>query len=166
MKNKTIYLIGLPGAGKSTVGKHLSKQLNMDFVDLDHEIEKNAHMFIEEIFTKHDEATFRKWEHETLKSIANKNVVVACGGGIVTYPLNYEVMKEGHIIHLMADHDVLTKRLENSYKRPILSTKSMAQLYEERFMSYQKFADVHMDAEREIDGIIQSILNYLKEDIQ
>jgi shikimate kinase len=166
MNHKTIYLIGLPGSGKTTIGKGLSEQMNLNFIDLDHEIERQSHMYIEEIFSKHGEKTFRQWEHDVLKEVANQHAIVSCGGGVVTNSLNYDIMKQGRVIHLMADHQVLSKRLENSYARPILNKKTMEQLAEERFLSYQKFADVNINAEREIEVVIESILNYLSEDKQ
>jgi len=79
-----IYLIGMPGSGKSTIARDLGKKLNRKVIDLDDEIAKNALMFVEEIIEKLGIDAFRNLETEALKQINEDNVIISCGGGIVT----------------------------------------------------------------------------------
>jgi shikimate kinase len=79
-----IYIIGMPGSGKTTIAKHLAKALDYTYVDLDGMIERDALMFIEEIFEKYGEEKFRQLETDAIKSIECDQAVISCGGGIVT----------------------------------------------------------------------------------
>ena len=94
-----VYLIGMPGAGKSTIGRELAKELKLDFYDLDGLVEKNALMFIDELIEKYGEKKFRELEHETLKSLNVDSGIIACGGGIVLNRENKKYM-DGIIINL------------------------------------------------------------------
>ena len=82
--NMNIYLIGMPGTGKTTIGKLLAKKLSYEFVDLDHQIEKDALMFIDEIFEQYGEKFFRELETKALKEVSTgTNKIISTGGGIV-----------------------------------------------------------------------------------
>ena len=92
-----IYLIGLPGCGKSTLGKQLSQKLNIPFIDLDAQIEKEERMLIKEIFKLRGESTFRKIESHLLKKISEENeqFVMATGGGA---PVFFDNMEAGRVL--------------------------------------------------------------------
>ena len=122
MKSKeNIVFLGMMGSGKTTIGKIVSKKLNLDFFDTDDEIEKKLEMKISKIFTEKGENYFRKFEEElTLELLKKKSVIIALGGGAF---LNNKIRKEildNHLsIWLKWDDRVLLNRIKNSHKRPI-----------------------------------------------
>ena len=84
-KKMNIYLIGMPGSGKTTIGKLLADKLSKTFVDLDHKIERDALMFVDEIFEQYGEKMFRDLETKALEEVSTcDDLVVSTGGGIVT----------------------------------------------------------------------------------
>ena len=156
-----IYIIGMPGSGKTTVAKHLAKALKYTYIDLDALIEKDALMFVEEIFEKYGEDKFRVLETEALKSINTEPAVISCGGGIVTKKENKALM-HGLKLYLDTDISVIKERLENDYQRPLLRKTALEQLFDERFLKYQDFADAIINNNYDIDQTVKVILNYLK----
>lgn len=157
-----LFLIGMPGSGKSTIARHLAKQLHYTLVDLDAMIEKDALMFIEEIIEKHGEKTFRKLETEALKQLPNdENMVVACGGGIVIRKENKALM-QGLTFYLDTDIEVIKQRLETDYQRPLLLKKTLEQLFDERYLKYQDFADVIVNNNHDIEQTVQVMMNYIE----
>lgn len=131
-----VYLIGMPGAGKSTVGRVLAAKLGRTFVDLDAAIEKMAGLTIPEIFDRQGEAYFRQLESEALKtlSVTREKLVVATGGGTPCFFNNSAVMQQyGTVLYLKAAPETLVKRLLASplNSRPLLKEKNELQ-----FLSY------------------------------
>lgn len=119
-----IYLIGFMGSGKSTVGKKLSSHLSYSFIDLDSMIEKKYKITIPDIFSRFDEAAFRKVEHETLKqTFGLKKHVIATGGGTPCFYNNMELINTaGYSVYLELPPKSLHYRLLNSKKtRPLLA---------------------------------------------
>jgi shikimate kinase len=109
-----VYLIGMPGAGKSTLGRELATILNYAFFDLDAEIEKVASLTIPQIFKVNGEAFFRELESKILKtlSFSAEKAVIATGGGTPCFYNNLEFMNaHGLTIYLMASPDTLANRL-------------------------------------------------------
>lgn len=94
-----IYLVGLPGCGKSTMGRQLADSLNMPFLDLDHEVEKSVGMTIPEYFEHQGEGNFRIAEKETLRNIsaAHDRFVMATGGGTPCFHYNMDYMNEAGV---------------------------------------------------------------------
>lgn len=156
-----IFLIGMPGSGKSTIARKLATKLDYQAIDLDAMIEKDAKMFIEDIFDKYGEKKFRELETEALTKLPKERIVVACGGGIVTVKSNKELM-EGIKFYLDTDLDVIKKRLETDYQRPLLKQKTLEQLFDERYFKYQDFADRIVSNNFDIDTTVKVIINYLK----
>lgn len=111
--SRPIFLIGLPGCGKSTFGRALARRLNRDFIDLDKYIENRWHSSIPDIFTTMGEQQFRSMESRMLLEIAEfDNVVIACGGGTPTHSDNMSLMcSHGLTVWLCASDDVLARRL-------------------------------------------------------
>ena len=148
-----IFLIGFMGAGKTSVGKILAKSLEISFVDLDVEIEKELGMTIPEIFSTHGEGFFRDAESEALRSVAERErQAIATGGGVVLREENWEVMgKKGVTIYLKAPADVLYNRVKNNSSRPLLQVedplKRARELLSQRLSLYEK-ADLIVDTER------------------
>lgn len=157
-----IYLIGMPGCGKSTLGRNLSKKLNYEFIDMDNYIEKKACMFIDEIFEAYGEEYFRALESDTLEEF-NKldNVIISTGGGIIKNKKNKELM-DGKCIYLYVKPEELEKRLEkSSIVRPLLKEKTVYDLYSERKDLYDFFKDIEIDNSN-MDNAIDSIMEALK----
>ena len=141
-----LYLIGMPGCGKSTLGKKLSKKLNYDFIDMDNYIEQKACMFIDEIFDAYGEEYFRALETNTLNEFKElDNVIISTGGGIIKNKNNKELM-DGKCIYLYVEPSELEKRLDKSSTvRPLLKEKTVYQLYDERKDLYDYFKDIEID---------------------
>jgi shikimate kinase len=156
-----IFLIGMPGSGKTTIARMLAKEIKYTYIDLDGMIEKDAKMFIEYIFDKYGEAKFRELETKALIELPKDHIVVACGGGIVTKKENKDLMT-GLKLYLDTDLDVIKKRLETDYQRPLLKSRTLEQLYDERFMKYQDFADKIVSNNYDVETTVKVILNYLK----
>ena len=122
-----IYLIGMMGTGKSTIGELLTEKLDYPFVDLDEKIENSAGKSITEIFENDGEENFRNLESEQLRSYSNS--VIACGGGIIIREENRTFMKEnGKAVLLIASIPELSKRLMESDSRPLLAGEKKEEL--------------------------------------
>ena len=139
-----IYLIGMMGTGKSTLGKTLSKNMPKPFIDLDSEIEKTGGNSVSEIFDRDGEERFREMETEQLKQYSGS--VVACGGGIVLKLENRHFIKENGIaILLTASMGELSQRLSDSDNRPLLANditeEALTKLWLERQLDYLNTAD-------------------------
>ena len=151
-----IYLIGMMGSGKSTLGKTLSEKIQKPFVDLDSEIEKTGGKSVSEIFNQDGEDHFRKLESEELKQYSES--VVACGGGIILDEENRQYINEnGVAVLLTASMDELFKRLSDSNNRPILpdenTEKALTNLWLERKKDYLNTSDflIETDGENPIE---------------
>ena len=157
-----IFLIGMPGSGKTTIALKLAKALGYTYIDLDGMIEKDAHLFIEEIFEKYGEEKFRTLETQALKKCPKEgDFVIACGGGIVTERRNKELM-DGVKFYLDTDIEIIKQRLEKDYDRPLLKKKTLDELFDERFLKYQDFADAIVSNNYDIDQTVKVLLNYIK----
>lgn len=140
MKNN-IILIGLSTCGKTTLGKDLSKELNMDFIDCDDYIEKKTKLKISEIFSKYGESYFRELEKEVVEELKNcKNTIISTGGGMPIYNHNINTLKEvGRVIFINTPIEELIKRNEEVKNRPLLKgdiVNKIGKLYEERINIY------------------------------
>jgi len=145
-----IYLIGMMGSGKSTVGKTLSEKMHKPFIDLDSEIEKGTGKNISEIFDIDGEEQFRKMETKQLKQYSES--IVACGGGIVLKDENREFINEnGATILLTASMEELSYRLSGSGNRPLLADdnteEALTKLWLERQLHYLNTADFTIETD-------------------
>ena len=131
-----IYLIGMMGSGKSTLGKSLSEKIQKPFIDLDSEIEQTGGKSISEIFDIDGEEQFRKMETKQLKQYSES--IVACGGGIVLNNANRKFINENGIaILLLATMGELTQRLSTSNNRPLLADDNMEEALTKLWMERQ-----------------------------
>ncbi len=156
-----IYLIGLPGCGKSTLGKKLANKIGYQFIDMDEYIEKSACMFIDEIFEQYGEPYFRALEQATLDELKNMdNIVIATGGGIVADIENKKKL-DGACVYLSADLKTIEKRLEeSSIIRPLLEKITLEEIYAARKDKYEAFQDITVD-NFDMDAAINQIVKEL-----
>lgn len=142
-----IFFIGLMGAGKTTIGRLIAKQMGMTFYDSDHEIERKTGVKIPLIFELEGEAGFRKRETAAIEELSQlNNIVMATGGGAVLLPENREFLKNnGKVIYLRANVHDLWVRTRNDKTRPLLQGGNIKQklerLYIERDPIYSALAD-------------------------
>ena len=119
-----LFLIGMPGAGKTTWGKKAAEALGLDFTDLDEQIVYRFRATIPELFERYGEEGFREREHEVLKRlIANttSGILIACGGGTPCFYDNLAIMKQsGIVVYLAAATDTILKNLSADTGRPLL----------------------------------------------
>lgn len=158
---KRIFLIGYMGAGKTTVGKMLSRQLGLSFIDLDHYIEGRYHKTVAQIFVEKGEEAFRNIERKMLHEVAEfEDVLVATGGGVPCFFDNMEFMNgAGTTVYLKVSVEELAKRLEAAKTvRPVLGGRSgkelrkfIAESLEKREPFYSK-ASIVFDAEKMLDN--------------
>ncbi len=128
---KRIIIIGYMGAGKTTVGKALSKQLNMPFYDLDWYIESRMRKTVKEIFDERGEEGFRIIEHNLLHEVAEfEDVIISCGGGVPCFYDNMEYMnQQGETVYLKATPEVLYGHLKMGKSvRPLLENKTQEEV--------------------------------------
>tara|TARA_B100001564_G_scaffold48557_1_gene35706 strand:+ start:145 stop:648 length:504 start_codon:yes stop_codon:yes gene_type:complete len=128
--NKNLVFLGMMGSGKTSIGSMISKKLELEFFDIDHEIEKKTKTTIKNIFDKKGEKFFRKIEEKiTLKNLKKKNCVISLGGGaFLNNKIQNEVLTNHSSIWLKWDNKILLNRIKKSKKRPIAYNSSSDQL--------------------------------------
>jgi len=161
-----ICLIGMPGSGKSTIGKLLSEKLKYSFFDTDQEIEKREKNKIKNIFSIKGEDYFRSVETQVFNElIEKKKVVISTGGGLILN--NLEKLKLSFNIYLYCNIDVLIQRASRNNLRPLLSQNTplqMTNLFNERKDIYIKIADVTINATDNQNVTITEIIKKIKND--
>jgi shikimate kinase len=149
-----LFLVGLPGAGKSTLGRQLARRLAKRFVDADAELEFRLGVSIPTIFEIEGEAGFRDREEATLADLTClPDIVLSTGGGAVLRPANRLRLREnGTVIYLHAEPATLWSRIRHSRNRPLLQTADplarLAELYAQRDALYRETADHVVESER------------------
>lgn len=142
LNNRSIVLIGLMGAGKTTIGRRLAKKLKMPFADADTEIEKAAGKTVREIFEEHGEQYFRDGERRVIDRLLHEHprVLATGGGAYMNATTRTTIADNGISVWLKADFDLLMKRVRKRFNRPLLKTddpeKVMRKLIEERYPVY------------------------------
>jgi len=121
---RPIVLIGMMGAGKTTVGRRLAARLGRHFLDSDEEVEKAANMTIPDIFATHGEADFRAGEARVIaRLLRDENIVLGTGGGAFINPGTRELIKAGAVpVWIKAEIDLLFARVSRPANRPLLKT--------------------------------------------
>lgn len=165
MANKDLILIGMPGCGKSVIGKRLSYVLKRGFVDLDSAIEDHAGCSIPEIFEKQGEEEFRKIETEVFEKTVGIGRIIATGGGIVKRAENKAVAEGGTVVFIDRPLENIMGDIKTS-TRPLLSDgkEKLIQLYNERYELYKEWADIRVINDGSVsditDKIIKEVENY------
>ena len=147
LQGVNVYLIGMMGTGKTTVGQLLAQKLEYRFFDTDVLLEKVAQKPIPEIFATEGEAYFRDLETKVLREVsAYTRSAIATGGGIVQKPVNWGYLRQGLMIWLDTDLEVLKERLAKDNTRPLAA--KLESLWETRRSLYAQ-ADLHIVIERQ-----------------
>jgi len=161
---RPIVLVGLMGAGKTTVGRRLAQALGLDFVDADHEIEAAAGSTIDEIFARHGEAAFREGERRVIaRLLSGAPMVLATGGGaFMDADTRALIRDKGLSIWLRADLDLLMRRVSKRNNRPLLKTDDprsvMERLMAQRYPIYAQ-ADLTVDSrDGPHDQVVRTII--------
>lgn len=169
MKNN-IVLIGMPGVGKSTIGVILAKIIGYHFMDSDLVIQEREGRLLHEIISEEGIEGFVKIENEVNASLQAERTIIATGGSAVYGREAMEHLKEnGTIVYLKADYETIKKRLGNLTKRGVVlkEGQTLKDLYEERCVLYEKYADVTVDEKglgtEETIGAVLRALNLLNE---
>jgi shikimate kinase len=160
-----VYLVGMPGAGKSTVGKELAGRLGVPFVDLDVEIERETGSRVTEIFRDEGEASFRALEAAALvKASMQDPAVVACGGGVVLEPANRITLRNtGVAVYLNVPFEELRRRVQPAADRPLIREEGdLERLLASRGPLYREFAAHVVDASGEPGEVADAIVEELR----
>ncbi|AMP02933.1 3-dehydroquinate synthase [Collimonas pratensis] len=163
-----IFLVGLMGAGKTTVGRALARKLNKLFIDSDHEIEARTGVSIPLIFEIEGEESFRQRETEVIRDLsARSGIVLATGGGAIMRAENREYLKtRGTVIYLRASIHNILQRTSRDKNRPLLQTadprRRLEELSRQREPYYREVADIVIDTGRpNVQFLVHSILSQL-----
>ena len=167
-KNNNIFLVGLMGAGKTTIGRQLARRLGMRFVDSDHEIEARTGASVPWIFEIEGEPSFRRREADMIRDLSKQdNLVLATGGGAVLDPASRALLSErGTVIYLRAAIGSILQRTSHDKNRPLLQTADprakLEELLAARDPLYREIADLVIDTGRpNVQSMVQTILDQL-----
>lgn len=164
-----LALVGMPGCGKSTVGRHLARQLGLRFLDSDSEIERRIGMPIKDYFAARGEDAFRQVEQDVIEELsALDGVVLATGGGAVLRPSNRDALHSRmHVFYLRSSPEELHRRLRHDTHRPLLQVadpqRRLRDLYRERDPLYRRTAHFVVETARpSVPGLIGMVLMQLE----
>jgi len=164
-----ISLIGMPGGGKSTVGRQLARRLSVDFVDTDAVIEQRIGMSIPELFERQGEAAFRAIETEVLATLTRERQgVLATGGGVVLAAANREALRRlSTVVYLKATPRELVRRVRTDGRRPLLAGHDplvrLRQLYAQRDPLYRETAHFVIETGRpSVTSLVNIVLMQLE----
>ena len=163
---KQLYLIGMMGSGKSSTGKALSLSLGWEFIDIDSEISNTYNLTINELFSK-GEQYFRELEYAELKKqISKENIIVAVGGGAVTFEESFNLLDSKRCIYLKTSKNILLDRLQDDNSRPLLNVENKEEVLDkimhqrekkyQTLCSYEMTTD-HMSIQENCNKIMEMI---------
>jgi shikimate kinase len=164
-----LALVGMPGCGKSTVGRHLARQLGLRFFDSDHEIEARIGMPIRDFFAAEGEDRFRDVEQDVIDDLTQQpGTVLATGGGAVLRPSNRDALhSRAHVFYLRSTPEELFRRLRHDTQRPLLQVadpqRRLRELYRERDPLYRRTAHFVVESARpSVPALIGMVLMQLE----
>ena len=159
----------MPGCGKSTVGRHLARQLSLKFIDSDTEIERRIAMPIKDFFAQQGEDAFRNIEQDVIDDLTRQpGVVLATGGGAVLRPSNRDALhSRSHVFYLRSSAEELIRRLRHDTHRPLLQVadpqKRLRELFRERDPLYRRTAHFVVESARpSVPGLLGMVLMQLE----
>ncbi len=165
MKKSNIILIGMPGSGKSSIGRRLARKLNMQCIDGDAIMEEAEGCRLQEIIDRRGLPYFLELEGRVLASLTYENYVISPGGSAVYYPEAMAHLAQiGCIVYLKVDREILRRRIgDTMYTRGIAFREGFGfdELYEERAPLYERYAEITVDSSRMTEG--QTVRAALKE---
>ncbi|MEY2622709.1 MAG: shikimate kinase [Pseudomonadota bacterium] len=160
-----LALVGLPGSGKSTVGRQLARRLGLPFIDADQVIESRLGCSIREFFEREGEERFRDLESEALDQLTRQHPgVLSTGGGVVLRPLNRQILRERTtVFYLRTTPEEIYRRLRHDKVRPLLQVSDplarLRDLFDQRDPLYREVAHHVVDSPRPtISALVQHIL--------
>lgn len=161
-----LVLVGLMGAGKTTVGRVCAQRLGRGFVDTDDLVEAGAGVTVADLFASEGETSFRQRERAAvIEALASPEpLVIACGGGAVVDPSNRAALRQqGFVVWLIADPDELAARVGDDTKRPLLAgpgkAMTLKRLSALRSDAYEEAADVAVDTDhRSVDEVADEVI--------
>ena len=165
-----LFLVGMMGAGKTTIGRSLARLLNREFVDLDHELEARCGVRVSLIFDIEGEEGFRKRETTLLEECSRRpGIVLATGGGAILAPENRRyLMERGVVVYLRASADELYRRVARDRNRPLLQTADpkarIRTLLEEREPLYEEVAGLTFETgSAPVPQVVRSLISLLQQ---
>lgn len=164
-----VSLVGLPGSGKTTVGRHLARRLQIPFADSDHVIEQRLGCSIREFFEREGEDRFRDIEEETIDALTSESAgVLSTGGGAVLRSANRRHLRDrGRVVYLKSNPDELFRRLRHDVNRPLLQVADplgrLRQLHADRDPLYRETAHFVMETGRpSVSSLVNMIVMQLE----
>ncbi|SFE47707.1 shikimate kinase [Paracidovorax wautersii] len=158
-------LVGMPGSGKSTVGRQLARRLEVPFLDLDHRLEQVLGTSIRAYFEQHGEDSFRERESALLAEVAAQpgDMVLSTGGGVVLRPANRAALRDfGHVLYLRATPDEIFKRVRHDKARPLLQVANplerLRELHAQRDPLYREAAHFTIETGRPTVSTLVSMI--------
>lgn len=168
--NRSLVLVGMPGSGKSTIGRKLAARLGLSFFDSDHEIETAAGMPIAEIFERHGEPAFREGERKVIARLLSADpIVLSTGGGAYMNAATRDLVREKAVsIWLKADFALLLSRIKRTDKRPLFKHGDPAEILQsllEKREPYYALSDLHLQvtdapADETIDRLLAALNDF------
>ena len=153
-----IYLIGLPVVGKTRIGEKLAKELDIEFIDLDEEIERLSGHHPAQLILDLGETYYRNLENEVLRRLTSRKGIIACGGGVVVTPKNKEYMN-GFVVYMRIEPRNLRVSKRDLETRPILRERGLIELLAERETRYVNFSNAIVDIDHKEDSeVIEEII--------
>jgi shikimate kinase len=163
MHGENIVLIGMPGAGKSTVGVLVAKTLGMSFVDTDLLIQEQEGLLLQEIIDQEGVTAFLKIEERVILQVDVANCVIAPGGSVIYSRAAIQHLKaKGMLIYLKLRYDEIEQRIKNMASRGIAIGKGqkLIDLFNERVILYEKYQDRTIDcSDTPIEDVVQKVTN-------
>jgi shikimate kinase len=162
---KNIVIIGMPGAGKSTMGVILAKTLGRNFIDTDIVAQETAGRLLQEIIDKEGTGAFLKNEEKTILSLHGHHAVIATGGSVVFSKKAMEhLKKDGVVLYLDISFEEMVRRLRNITTRGIVlaAGQSLHEMYTQRVPLYEKYADITIDcSDSDVEKCIGNVIDKL-----